>query len=472
MHDQARPSTRSENRPLWGRLWILCGCLLVPLTAATVLIEQQPGADTPAATWGIPTGPWRLIGGGALCLLAAWCGPRDRMTGGSLAFLLIVAVGMRGPLWAQPARPQADYQRYLWDGAMVANGVNPYRASPHEAHIGSVADPTVARLADEGRRTLTQINWMKLRTIYPPVAQGLFGLAHWISPFSLNAWRVVLAGADILAAAAVLSLLRRNGMPTMYAAIYLWNPLLAWETYMGCHVDLAAAAVAICGVWLLSRQKFALAAVVIVIAAGIKLWPLILLAFVLGPLWGQWRSLAVTVAVAAAAAAVLAILYLPALGPHSGLEAYTRTWRANPGLFWLLRTGLPHAFGGDPDVRVRIAMAAALAASVVLLARGATTELPAMAVRMAIAAQLMLLLSPTLYPWYYIAVLPLAATGPSPAVLVWTVLGPLCYWRVDPANEPLRWAATHIPVWIALAVSAALAVRQRRAEAMALTVEE
>ena len=75
-----------------------------------------------------------------------------------------------------------------------------------------------------------------------------------------------------------------------------------------------------------------------------------------------------------------------------------------------------------------------------------------------LATLLMLLLSPVIWPWYYIAVIPLAVVRPKPALLVWTVLLPLMYLRPEQFAEPLRSGLIHGPVWALVALAAILAL--------------
>ncbi len=42
------------------------------------------------------------------------------------------------------------------------------------------------------------MNHSYLRSIYPPVAQAAFALAHWIGPWEVSAWRLVLLLFDTM----------------------------------------------------------------------------------------------------------------------------------------------------------------------------------------------------------------------------------------------------------------------------------
>ena len=95
-----------------------------------------------------------------------------------------------------------DYFRYLWDGAVVSNGYNVYKYSPEEILKGSEStDPELnemRKLAEESGTIITQINHPYVRTIYPPVTQLAFALAHRIQPWSLLSWRFILLFTDII----------------------------------------------------------------------------------------------------------------------------------------------------------------------------------------------------------------------------------------------------------------------------------
>ena len=74
-----------------------------------------------------------------------------------MAFAVILRVIM---LLAPPTLSD-DIYRYRWDGKVQASGRNPYAATP--------ADPRLEELRDD---EWAQINYPRIRTIYPPLAQG------------------------------------------------------------------------------------------------------------------------------------------------------------------------------------------------------------------------------------------------------------------------------------------------------------
>jgi alpha-1,6-mannosyltransferase len=382
-----------------------------------------------------------------------------RISRGVWLAMIVMAVLMRIPWFLVPASSGKDYCRYLWDGAVTAKGINPYVYSPQRVREGQVGNPTLERLAQSDRSTLKDINHPELRTIYPPVAQGAFALAYWIAPFDLTGWRIVLLAFDALAAIAVLWLLRAAAMPLSLAFIYLWNPLLVMETYGGCHVDLLAAAMVAVFTWALATNRSIVATVAIAMAIGVKLWPVLLLPFLLRSLWGKWRQLALAAAILASLLTVMAIPFVEAFGTetNSGLLTYARIWAGRSGAYqvfgrmgWYLRS----YFSLDIDGHYvgRALMMLVLLPAVLWLGLRSPGNVKTLCRRMALIILLMLLLGPVLWPWYYVVVIPLAAVAsPRLGLLLWTALLPLCYLEAAGLSAThLTWLV-HVPVWLLLA---------------------
>ncbi len=383
-----------------------------------------------------------------------------RASRGIWAAMIVVAVLMRLPWFFLPASSGEDYCRYLWDGAVTANGINPYVYSPQHVSGGQVDNQTIERLAQSGRTTLDGINHSELRTIYPPAAQGAFALAYWISPFDLTGWRIVLLAFDVLAALAVLGLLRAAGLPLLFAFTYLWNPLLVTETYGGGHLDLLAAATVAVFAWALVRNRPIAATIAVSLAIGVKLWPVLLLPFLLRLLWGKWRQLAVSAGILAAMIVMMVIPFASAFGAESdsGLLTYARIWAGRSGAYlafdnlgWWLRGQL--SLGMDGHYVGRWLMALLLLPLTIWLGLQRPCDTSVLCRRMGLVILLMLLLSPALWPWYYVAVIPLAAIAlPPMGLLLWTALLPLCYLEGKGLSSvQLTWLV-HVPVWLVLAV--------------------
>lgn len=407
------------------------------------------------------------IGALFLALLALRPGQMNR----PLWFAMIaLAILMRLPWFFVPASSGEDYCRYMWDGAVTANGVNPYKHAPASVAAGRADDPALEQLAQSGRDTLRSINHPHLRTIYPPVAQAAFALAYWVTPFNLTGWRLVLLAFDALSALAVVGLLRKAALPLSLAFIYLWNPLLITESYGSCHVDLLAAAMVVAFAWALVTNRPAVAGLALAGAVGLKLWPILLMPFLLRALWGRWRQLSLAMGILALCVSAMAVPFASAFGTDSdsGLLTYARIWAGRSGAYqvfdklgWWLQSRFSLEMDGHYVGR-GLMMLVLLPAALWLGLRRA--QGPAILCRrMGLVILLMLLLGPVLWPWYYVAVIPLAAVAsPRIGLLLWTALLPLCYMEGSGLSAThLTWIV-HVPVWLVLAAEWAWSRWRRR----------
>ena len=445
---------------LRGGLWLAGGAILAAGMWLCVWAKVNNHVSTDVLVLG-------SVGMGVVYLLMLMVQP-GRASRGVWVAMILVAVLMRTPWFFVPASSGEDYFRYLWDGAVTANGVNPYAHAPRNVADGQVDNPTLKRLAQSGRGTLEGVNHSELRTIYPPAAQGAFALAYWITPFDLTGWQIVLLAFDVLAALAVLGLLRAAGLPLSLAFLYLWNPLLVTETYGGCHLDILTAAMVVMFAWALARKRSIVATIALALGIGVKLWPVLLLPFLLRSLWGNWRRLAVSAGILGALVVMMAIPFASAFGAESdsGLLTYARIWGGRSGAYqafdklgWRLRDYL--SLGTDGHYLGRALMMVVLLPAVLWLGLRRSCDSITLCRRIGLVILLMLLLSPALWPWYYVAVIPLAALAPAGGrrtarprlgLLLWTALLPLCYLEGKGLSAvQLTWLV-HVPVWVVLAV--------------------
>jgi hypothetical protein len=324
---------------------------------------------------------------------------------------------MRVPYFGAGPMLEDDHFRYLLDGAMVAHGVSPYAYAP-EALL-RVADDTLAPLIGAGRDVITAINFPELRSIYPGGAQAAFALAHLIAPWSLDGLRVVFLGAEALAALLIWRMLVSTGRSPLPAALVWCNPLLAFCLTGQAHVD-ALLALPIVGALLAAHRRAAsVAGLGLGIAAGVKLWPILLAPLVARALWPDRRALAVfALALGATTLALCAPLFWASLSANAGLTAYAGGWSVNNAPYAWASYLFLQLFGpgtGEVLLRALVVLTAGAASLAVAARRPAGLE-PLIA-RAAILAAALFYLSPAQFPWYAAWFLPLAsASGAWPFV--------------------------------------------------------
>jgi hypothetical protein len=369
--------------------------------------------------------------------LTARSAPEGKTT---LAWIIVVGLGLRAILFGSTPIQEDDFYRYLWDGAVTASGINPYSYSPQYAVESSVEAeppaPELRNLANRSGEVAPRINHPSLRTIYPPVAQAAFASGYLLKPWSIVAWRAVLLVFDIAALGILILILRSLRLPLAFALIYWWNPLLVKESVNSAHMDLIVAPFVLASILLAIREKNVWATVALTLATGAKLWPVVLAPFILRPLAARPGRLAVALCIIVALGAAMFVpIYIGGLDSDSGFTAYGKRWELNDALFMLFVwgskyfaqvVGLGHTNG---QFAARIIVALLLCAWIGILARGKIDGGLDLCEKCMLTVAALFLLSPTQFPWYYVWLLPLLAIRPRASLLLLTALLPLYYMR-------------------------------------------
>ncbi len=144
--------------------------------------------------------------------------------------MLLLAAAMRVIPLAWPPFLSSDVFRYVWDGRVQAQGINPYLYLP--------AAPQLAFLRDDEIYASTNRS-EEAPTIYPPMAQVIFAAIGQVWS-SVAMVKIVMAGFEAVAIGAVVLLLRRAALPTAGVLVYAWNPLPVWEYAGNGHIDAAS----------------------------------------------------------------------------------------------------------------------------------------------------------------------------------------------------------------------------------------
>lgn len=314
----------------------------------------------------------------------------------SLGVLLRLYVLMFDPLLS------SDIYRYVWDGKVQANGINPYRYFPAHDALVWLQDTAIFPRINRADYAVT---------IYPPVAQFFFLTATRLGE-NVTAMRLALLGCEAISVVAIMVLLGRLGKPSVRVVAYLWHPLPIWQIANSGHVDALMMALLLVGLWAALSSRVIAGAILLTLAALVK--PFV--APVLAVVWRRWDPKLPAVVIA-----TIALCYLPYLSVGSGVFGFLTTgYLTEEGLssgdgFWLLSVWRL-AFGpAQGDVAIYVMLAAA---GLALLAFRSTSkgEPPLVTVVNAniLLAAVLFVLSPN-YPWYFLALTPfLALCGNAP----------------------------------------------------------
>ena len=186
----------------------------------------------------------------------------------TIAIIIVFAGVFRGQVAGKPPYLSTDVYRYVWDGRVQANGVNPFRYIP--------TSPELVRLRDD--KIFPKINGADYApTPYPPVAQAIYLAVYLIRPLSVTAFKVAMSLFDLLTVVATMLVLVRLRMDPARAIIFAWHPLEIWEGIHSGHVDQVFIAFLALALLAWAYKKNTLTGVAVGLATLVKLYPVMLL---------------------------------------------------------------------------------------------------------------------------------------------------------------------------------------------------
>ena len=342
-------------------------------------------------------------------------------------FLLLIGLLYRALFFSSTPVYEDDWNRYLWDGAVILQGENPYRYSPKDI----MDDADLAHLkqyAEDRGDILRRINNKELTTIYPPVAQGAFAFAAILAPLNLDALRFIYLISEALTFFLLIKTLPKYGRSPHWVLLYAYSPLLIYSAFNVAHMDILLSPFIVMTLLWIKRIP-ALAGMTLSLAAAVKIWPLILAPV----LYRSHLKRPVIYGACAVLITVLsgALLYpmLRELGGDSGLQAYSEHWRRSSFLFPFLESTLDFVFDNPGRIARYIVAGLVTLTSVWYGFFSRFDEHNDLPARLMIITLVLLLLSPTGFPWYAIWFIIFLPFAPSYGAALLCVLLPLYYVR-------------------------------------------
>lgn len=338
-----------------------------------------------------------------------------------VAVALGLACAARVPLLNAQIGDKSDVYRYLWDARVVRAGLNPYTVTPDA--------PALARLHTPDTR---RMNNPSVPSPYPPTAQLLFALVTMVTD-SPQGFRWALAACDVATWGVLLMWLRSTGRASAWLLAYAWHPLVIVEIAREGHLDVAGVLLVVGAAVAVARAAIVTATVLLVLAAAFKFLPVVLAPLLLARARLRHALLAVVLLVA---------LYLPfvqgGVVPVGSVADMIRRFRFNSPLFDLLEQV------ASAWVLSGVAVAAGLLTAWLLQRRLGPTDPAAWAWPLAVT----LLLSPMIYPWYLVWLLPFLATRATMPLAIWSLSVCATYVVWAGARDGAMWRVPNWALWI------------------------
>jgi alpha-1,6-mannosyltransferase len=349
-----------------------------------------------------------------------------------------------------------DVYRYIWDGHLLQQGVNPYAETVNSPDLDTYATP----LRDN-------VNHPEMASPYLPSAQIYFWFIEELAPQKVKAFQIAAVVFDLLTGLVIQNLLKKLEINQSAVLLYLWHPLVIVEFANGAHLDaLMIFFIMLSLNFFLSERKGSPAsAIALSLATLTKGLPILI-----APLFlRKWR-------VKGLAFYLFIIISLPVLfaqkagwglgkvmdgrGFFGALRIYASYWQFNASpIFRLI-----DQWNNQVGVFMRFVAILILVGVTTLCARLTWKYLKLQPLNLKSKRGLLrlsvlplsayILLSPTLHPWYLIIVLPwlpffIPANGE--ASNLWKLIIPWVYFSLVVALSYLAYRNTDntlVPAWV------------------------
>jgi hypothetical protein len=335
-------------------------------------------------------------------------------------FILMLGILLRVLLIPIDSYTSNDTTRYLFDGKLAFEGIDPYQTA-HDA-------PELEALKKQWAPPEEHAKYV---TLYPPLALSLFAISASDGiEYAPLTWKLIVTSFNIftlLLAASLLRALKRKH----YLPLVALSPLLILEAGVGAHLDtlsaFSVALIAYC-LWL---KKPVLVGISIAIGTAIKLLPLALLMPIFLLAFFK-RKFAFAFITAFSTLLGLIVIYGSTfyLGfkPIGSIGIFFQKWRFGSPLFSALENNF-----SNPTLLIALAtlfISGLIAISAYLFlskAESHNDQYDKLLSSMQYVMALPLVLSPVIFSWYLMPLAVLVALRPKPWLLAWILLAPLSY---------------------------------------------
>jgi hypothetical protein len=246
------------------------------------------------------------------------------------------AVLLRLSLFLMTPNLSDDYYRFVWDGLVTLNGVNPYVFTPAEFMN---SQPSLSGVSPELFHNLNSSDYL---SAYPPVSQFIFWYSTKLTGADIFGNIIILRICVLFAELGTLILLYK--LATLWKLspgvilIYALNPLVIIELTGNLHLEAVMIFFLLLALYLLISGRLLLSSISMGLAIGAKLMPLIFLPLLIKRL-GMGRSLRYYLVTGA----TIILVFIPFMNADaisnyfSSLSLYFRVFEFNASVYYLIR---------------------------------------------------------------------------------------------------------------------------------------
>lgn len=346
-------------------------------------------------------------------------------------FLRLAAIGvlMRIILLFSFPHLSQDFYRFIWDGQLILNGINPYLYTPNSLLEHATIPLNNGGALLQGMGELSANNFSN----YPPVNQFSFLAASFFGGSSILGNVVALRIQLILADIGVLwlgtKILHKLQLSPHFIFLYFLNPFIIIELTGNLHFEGLMMCYFIASLYLLMQKKIILASVLLGAAISVKLLPLLLLPLFFQQLRGSRLILFYSITLVTFCLSFLPFIEIQVFNNYTQtIGLWFNQFEFNASFYYIARK-IGYALSGYNQIGI---IGQFIPLIVVLVVLGfaflrSNKTFTQLLTNMLFVLTIYFLLSTTVHPWYLTSLVLLAPFTPFRFPIIWSYLIFLSY---------------------------------------------
>lgn len=361
---------------------------------------------------------------------------------GNFNFLFYTGIALRAVFIFSIPNLSQDFYRFLWDGRLLIQGINPYLftpdsfASPEAWSLSGVEGQAEELISGMG--ALNASNYSN----YPPVLQFCYGLAALLAGNSILGsvivLKLILIAADIGTLLFGKKLLEKLQLPTHHIFWFFLNPFIIIELTGNLHFEGVMVFFLVGALYFLAVKKWLWSAVFLGLSVATKLIPLLFLPLLLPYFLSQFPTKAIAlkklIIYYISVLATVLVLFIPFLSEaliqnfSATLSLYFTSFEFNASVYYLIRWIGFETVGWNIIGTVGKILPVVVVLFLLYLSFfKKAKDLSRMLVLMLFGICFYYLLSTTVHPWYLTVPLVLSVFTRYRFLLVWSFMIVLSY---------------------------------------------
>lgn len=347
-------------------------------------------------------------------------------------FLLVIGILFRLVfLIAEPNLSQ-DFYRFIWDGELIKNGINPYLYTPDQLmEQGKVVIANMQEL----HAGMSELNARHFSN-YPPVNQILFTLSALLGGGSvlgsMIAMRLIIILADLGVVYFGRKLLQQLNQANHMVFWYFLNPLVIIELTGNLHFEGVMLFFFVWSLYLLAKQQWVWAAPIYAVSIMVKLVPLLLLPILLKYL-GFKKSIGFYALTIVGCLALLLPFYSPVFIDNYAetLKLWFSNFEFNAGIYNIVKKIAVTYYEAKPweliDTYGALITKIVIVITLLITFFRKNQNFPTTITSMVLALSCYYILTSTVHPWYVVFLMGISIFSSLRFPLVWSLMVILSY---------------------------------------------